>query len=262
MASLPLAHSRIEFALASTWGTRHLNLSRELYSILTLTAIYRPFAACCCIVPISVVIICATWSMSTGLAPRCVPLLDGCVSISGSVRSVPVIYLFRSVMLPMSVVLFVFWWLNGILLSQCLEARHTLRRWILCLSLTGTAFLPLYVVFLGTDGPVYDFLRRLGIYVFFGATGVAQLLTTFALRSLMQYDDQPLLTSQTTQLAFQLQWLIVLFMLLAGPLNLVLKQILQEPGYIENIIEWNFGLLMFCWYGLQSFTMPFRQRSA
>ena len=154
-------------------------------------------------------------------------------------------------MLPMSIVLFVFWWLNSARLSQYLSNRVMLQRWILWLSLTGTVFLPLYVVFLGTNGPVYEFLRRLGIYVFFGATGVAQLLTTFALLSVMRSNNKYIFSSSSSRIAIRLQFLIVLFMLLAGPLNLGLKQILEEYRSVENIIEWNFGLIMFCWYGLQ-----------
>lgn len=215
------------------------------------TSMLKPIAFLSGLVPIGIVIICATWSMQAGLAPACFPLTEGCVSISGSVRSVPVIYLFRAVMLPMSVVLFAFWWLNSIELSRYLTARTTLRRWILCLSLTGTAFLPLYVIFLGTDGPVYEFLRRLGIYVFFGATGIAQLLTTLALRSQIFTDNARLPFYDARHMALNIQFIFVVFMLLVGPLNLIQKQILEDHRSVENIIEWNFGLLMFGWYVLQ-----------
>ena len=55
-----------------------------------------------------------------------------------------------------------------------------LRRTVVALAPVGAAFLFPYVVFLGTDSPVYEFLRRIGIYVFFGATGIAQLIATLA----------------------------------------------------------------------------------
>lgn len=225
--------------------------------------LFQPLAILCGVAPIVIVIICATWSMQTGSAPACFPLTQGCVSISGSVRSEPVIYLFRTVMLPMSAVLFVFWWLNSVELSRCLVHRRTLRRWILCLSLVGTAFLPLYVIFLGTDGPVYEFLRRLGIYVFFGATGIAQLLTTLALRSRIQTDNPRSLFDSSAQIALNFQFFIVLFMLMVGPLNLIQKQIVEDYKSVENIIEWNFGLLMFCWYALQGlvFKQPLQRNS-
>ena len=44
----------------------------------------------------------------------------------------------------------------------------------------------------------------------------------------------------------------VLFMLIAGPLNLILKEMLDDSRRVENVIEWNFGLAMFCWYGLHA----------
>lgn len=216
-------------------------------------------AGLCCIVPIATVIVCATWSMQTGLAPHCFPLLDGCLSISAACRPVPVIYLFRAIMLPMSLVLVLFWLLNHASLKKLLPQRAILLRTVLVLSVSGSIFLSLYVIFLGTDGRIYEFLRRLGIYVFFGGTGIAQLLITFASRSLisMPFSGQ---AKKRVKVIWHLQLLIVLTMLLLGPVNLILKQLLDDSRAIENIIEWNFGLIMFCWYGFQA--LNFRQLAA
>jgi hypothetical protein len=190
--------------------------------------------------------------MQAGLVPVCIPLFEGCLSISAACRSEPVIYLFRSIMLPMSVLLVGFWWLNYRYLTQILPDRRLYRTVVLTLSVTGSVFLILYVIFLGTDGKVYEFLRRLGIYVFFGGTGVAQLLTTIVVRQQFPLKSAESRIDYRRLYALRIQTLIVLAMLIVGPVNLIFKQYVDNPRQFENIIEWNFGLIMFCWYGLQS----------
>ena len=206
----------------------------------------------CCLVPIGTVIICATWSMQSGLATVCFPLIDGCLSISAACRPKPVVYLFRTMMLPMSVLLIGFWIQNDYILKHSLPMQAVRRRWIFLLSVTGSLFLILYVLYLGTEGPMYAFLRRIGVYIFFGGTGVAQLLTTLHIRSIALSSNKAPQQTVATLISWKLQWVIVLFMLTAGPLNLLFKQVLQDATRIENVIEWNFGLAMFCWYGLHT----------
>jgi hypothetical protein len=206
----------------------------------------------CSLVPITTVIACASWSMQAGLAPACFPLLDGCLSISAACRPEPVIYLFRAVMLPMSLLLLWFWWLNNTLLARRSLKKQWQVRAVLVLSITGSSFLPLYVLFLGTEGPVYEFLRRLGIYVFFGATGMAQVLTTFYLRTTTSSVFHTHGSGKSLLLAWKLQTVIVMSMLLIGPLNLLLKEILVDSRRAENVIEWNFALAMFSWYGFHA----------
>ena len=186
--------------------------------------------------------------MQTQLVPACFPLLDGCLSISAACRSKPVIYLFRAIMFPMSLVLICFWWLNHRRLADFTHSSVVYRQTVLLLSITGSVFLALYVGFLGTDGIVYEFLRRLGIYVFFGATGIAQLMTTLAWRSAANSAK----AKRSVSLAWRIQCAIVMVLLCVGPLNLILKEVLINARQVENVIEWNFALAMFSWYGLQA----------
>ena len=222
---------------------RTIEHSRSLFTMIALL---------CWLIPIGTVIVCATWSMRAGLAPVCFPLLDGCLSISAACRSEPVVYLFRITMIPMSLVLIWFWILNNAVLRQCAFNQLILRRSVLALSISGSLFLVLYVLYLGTDGAVYELLRRIGIYVFFGGTGIAQLLTTIGMRSVVYTRTKNSRCAINGLAAWRIQVMIVIFMLVAGPLNLLLKELLADSYRIENIIEWNFGLAMFCWYGLQA----------
>lgn len=217
-------------------------------------------AQLCWLVPVGTVILCATWSMQYGLVPDCFPLLDGCLSISAACRPKPVVYLFRTVMLPMSVVLVLFWWLNNAVLARCSPERDVLRRTVLLLSITGSMFMVLYVLYLGTQGPVYEFLRRIGIYVFFGGTGIAQLLTTIGMRSVAGASAHVAVLRIPCKLVWKSQLVIVLLMLIVGPLNLLLKEIVVDSRKVENVIEWNFALAMFTWYGLQALVCQVRNK--
>ncbi len=212
----------------------------------------------CWLVPVGTVVVCTTWSMQSGLAPVCFPLLDGCLSISAACRPEPVVYLFRTAMLPMSIVMAWFWLLNNAVLTRCLPERDVLGRTVLLLSITGSVFLILYVFFLGTEGRFYEFLRRIGIYVFFGGTGIAQLLATIGMRSVLRSAGQETVLRKSRLLAWRLQLIVVLAMLIVGPLNLLLKEILVDSRTVENVIEWNFGLAMFCWFGLHALVVQAR----
>ena len=161
--------------------------------------------------------------MQAGLATACFPLTDGCLSISAACRPKPVIYLFRTMMLPMSGLLIWFWILNNTLLEHALPGQDTQRRWILSLATTGSLFLILYVLYLGTNGEMYAFLRRIGVYIFFGGTGIAQLLTTLHIRSIVLSNTTQNRRTVANLFSWKLQWLIVMFMLGAGPLNLVVQ---------------------------------------
>jgi len=156
--------------------------------------------------------------------------------ISAACRSVPVIYFFRTGMLPCSLLLVLYWLINDSYLSQLQLNLDHLRKVILICGISGALFLILYVIFLGVDGELYRFLRRFGIYVFFGGTALAQLLCVVARRKLAGEITPTVAT----------QGLIVATMLVFGPINLIQKALLEKElaDRIENVIEWNFGLLL------------------
>ncbi len=215
-------------------------------------ATWRPasVAFACCAVPIATVIACASWSMGAGMIEPCNPFVDGCTSISRAVRQLPVLYLFRAIMLPCSVLLALYWWQERERLATLAPSRPVLRELACALGLLGSALLIAYVVFLGTDGPVYEFLRRLGIYVFFGGTGIAQAIVTLGL------DRAPAGRAERRLRAMRL--VLVAAMLGLGPLNLVLKAELADPDAAENVIEWWFAVALFGWFGSMA---PTRRRT-
>lgn len=211
---------------------------------------YTVTAFACFAVPIMTVVICTTWSMKAGLIEPCMPFIDGCTSISRACRQRPVLYLFRTFMLPCSLLLFFFWWQEKSRLVEVVPEKKLLRRIAITLALIGAIFLVPYVVFLGTSGPVYEFLRRIGIYFFFAGTGIAQCIVTLGMETGVTHRDENRLRA--------IRRVLVIVMLALGPLNLILKAMLMDPDAAENVIEWWFALALFLWFGTMAVT---RQRA-
>ena len=113
----------------------------------------------------------------------------------------------------------------------------------------GALFLILYVTFLGTQGPVYDFLRRFGVYLYFLFTVIAQLiLAGKVLRVSSELRIPGIVRITKYQLA------IAVFPFALGILNLILKSVLDDSRSAENIIEWIFALLMHFYFMLSFFS--------
>jgi hypothetical protein len=113
--------------------------------------------------------------------PLCNPYWDGCTSISRAGRHGWANHLFRGALLPYTVPLAIYWWLN----QHWLRALgSTGSRAMLVSGWIGALFMILYVTFLGTEGATYQLMRRYGINVYFGGTFLAQVLLALWLRSL------------------------------------------------------------------------------
>ena len=205
------------------------------------------------LVPIVTVFTCYLIAIETAGLPACNPFLDGCTSVSATGRHPPASYLFRAAMLPQSILLSAYWlfnvlWLRALQRTAGLPAAG--GRTVGILGVTGSLFLILYVTFLGTEQPFYEFMRRYGVYMYFALNVFAQLVLAYKVLPLARrWPGTRFLALVRTQLV--LGW--VPFAL--GVLNLVLKAVLEDSGPAESRIEWSFAILMqayfvitwFCW---------------
>lgn len=187
----------------------------------------------------------AFWiGVANEVLPSCMPPIDGCVSISATGRRPPGSFLFRAVMLPQSMLLLIVWFYS-ILWLRSLEPR--LRRSadvaILVSGAVGSLALILYVTFLGTKEPFYEFMRRVGIYFAFLGGGVAQLLIAITLHRISSSSRlDRLLKIARIMLG------ICSIPLVLGVLNVILKSILDDAGHSENRIEWIVFVVMQCYF--------------
>ena len=203
--------------------------------------------------PIIAIHLCYLIAIQHSGLPACIPYLEGCVSVSATGRYEPAVYLFRGVMLPQTILLSAFWilsvaWLRSIESSLQLAPRRYLA--VQLFGIGGALFLILYVVFLGSAEPFYEFMRRFGVYLYFLFSVVAQLLLASRSLSLAK-----LVGNETLRGLSQAQLLLSVAPIALGLLNLLLKAILDDSDRAENRIEWVFALMMqlffllsyFCW---------------
>jgi len=164
--------------------------------------------------------------------PTCIPYLEGCTSISATGRYPPGNLLFRAVMLPQAVVLALTWHF-AVLWLRSIDPRSSAATRVMVFGLLGAVSLIIYVTFLGTKEPFYEFMRRFGIYLYFVGTVFAQLAFTLGLRN--------------SRWRKAMLWTVVLPFGL-GFANFVQKALLPEPDRLENTIEWIVSLLMQVWF--------------
>ena len=205
------------------------------------------------LVPIVTVFTCYSIAIETAGLPVCNPFLDGCTSVSATGRHPPASYLFKATMLPQSILLSAYWLFNVLWLRALQRAAGLPSdggRTVGILGVTGSLFLILYVTFLGTEQPFYEFMRRYGVYLYFALNVFAQLVLAYKLLPLARrWPGTRLLALVRAQLV--LGW--IPFAL--GVLNVILKAVLEDSGPAESRIEWIFAILMqayfvitwFCW---------------
>jgi hypothetical protein len=183
----------------------------------------------------------AAWLMSIaqGYVPDCNPYLDGCTSISRAARHGDANLLFQGLMLPCALLQFFHWYT----MRDWLYRHHATRRAgrsLFALGVVAGASLAVYVTFLGTEGPVYDWLRRYGVIFYFASTFVAQLALLHRLEQM-----KPLHADLRRAMGG-----IGVAMLVLGLWNVSLPLYADKDtkDRLENAIEWNFALLMSAWF--------------
>jgi hypothetical protein len=186
------------------------------------------------VVPIAGIAAAYWLNVEAGLLPACLPLLDGCTSISATGRMMPGSMAFRAVLLPQAALLAFLWWFSVRWLEQVSPESRAGTPILIC-GATGAIALVLYVTFLGTEQPFYEFMRRFGIYFYFLGTGLSQILLTLAL--------------SPSRLRATMLWVIGT-PLVMGLINLAQKLLLTDSNGIENSIEWASALLMQLWFVL------------
>jgi len=182
-------------------------------------------------------------AINAGVIPPCVPYIDGCVSISATGRYEPAVFLFKPAMTTEAALMAIYWlfgaaWLRA--LSRSAGKQPGAATTILpVIGIAGALALIVYVTFLGTQAPFYEFMRRVGIYFYFLFTVVAQIMLA---TKAFQLSRNLNLTSVTKISSLQL-WLAVSPVAL-GVLNIVLKSTLDNADTPENVIEWISALVM------------------
>ena len=175
-----------------------------------------------------------------GFIPWCIPYIDGCTTISKAARSGNSIFIFRATMIAYGVLLIWFWIYAKQWLNQLYGHTTNTARIILWLGIVGAIFLIVYIDFLGTTGEMNRFMRRYGIMIFYIFTPLAQLLMLK-----QHYNILPSLPEGTIKpRVLQYQLVTILLMLIIGIISIALDGTQSKTYESENIVEWNFSLLL------------------
>lgn len=176
------------------------------------------------------------------VADACIPLLQGCTSISRGVRNGDALFWFRGFMMPLSMLL-VFYWVLQFSWLETMVGRRRQHKVILALGIISALALVLYANFLGSDGDFYRFMRRFGVTFYFAFAALAQLLSLHSL-SAAKLEIPP-----KARICLRILWALVVAQWCIGLASLAVT-IVQPVNQFqaENIVEWNFALAMVCFY--------------
>jgi hypothetical protein len=178
-------------------------------------------------------------SASKGQIPVCLPLLEGCTSISAAGRQVPSIFVFRALMIPAAVMLGLYWALTlAWVRRQCSGQKRKPTTWIVAVGICGAFFLMMHAVFLGGEGESLSLLRRFSVALFFGLTLLAELMQVRWLLFMRRIDSvAPLWLPKA------LLWIGALTLVL-GVGSLAVSAAFHKNEY-NNIAAWNLMVLLY-----------------
>ena len=197
---------------------------------------------CIALVPLVGVHVAYLIAVDYGYLQSCIPYLEGCTSISGTGRYPPASFLFKAIEMAMAVALPVFWYFAVKWLRALDPDWHGHAVWSIFVSgAVGALALIVYVTFLGTQEPFYEFMRRFGIYFYFLGTVLAQLFLAVSFRGICKgLGDRALSRMGLIML------MLCLMPFVLGFVNLAQKALLPydiaDP--LENSIEWIASLMI------------------
>jgi hypothetical protein len=182
------------------------------------------------------------WALSTaqGLIPACNPFVDGCVSVSRAARHELPNHLFRALMLPAAALQAICWVLAARWLASLLPP-YRLLAWLAPLGVIASIALVLYGTFLGTEGPVYRWLRQYGTVVYFGGTCLCLLIAGGGIQRAVRAGGLVLARWAEHAMVALAGALVML-----GLVNALVAAFMGDElkGRMENVTEW-WGSLIF-----------------
>ena len=183
------------------------------------------------LVPVLTIFVSYLISASNGYVDWCMPIIEGCTSISKVGRYGLSFYLYKIFIIP-SLILMIYFWSKAYL--------NIYKNIVLIfLSIVACLFLIIYLIALGFDGQIYRFMREIGIFVFFVLMPICQSWLTIS-------------TSHNFLNKFFLYLIIFIFIGLACVYLSILS--LDNDNY-ENIIEWNFVFFIFLFFPVFYFSI-------
>ena len=182
-------------------------------------------------------------SVNEGFIETCFPYFEGCSSISKAGRKGLAAIFFKLTIIPVMTLLSVYWVITYNLIRNTYGINKIQGKIMLLSGIIGSFFGIIYTSFLGSEGDIYQLLRRFGIYFFFLGTYLGQLLETNLIVNI-----------EATKLSFypKTMRLITFFIGCIILISVPVYGFIDEDDWLENILEWNLTLLIFLYFILSS----------
>ena len=182
-------------------------------------------------------------SVNEGFVETCFPYFEGCTSISKTGRQGLSFIVFKLIILPVMTLLSIYWLLSYNIIKSMIEVHKLTLKIMITSGVIGSIFGIIYASFLGSEGNIYQLLRRFGIYFFFLGTYLSQVLEVYLLfRSKKNH------ISIYLKIMKFLSYLIGLVIVFSIPIY----GLIEEDDWLENVLEWNITLLIFIYFILVS----------
>lgn len=188
------------------------------------------------LVTINLCYVLAAWN---GHVSWCIPYRDGCTSISATGRNLPEAALFKGLMLPLAVLMLVYWsrafqWLD----QWCVKAKKRLIS-MRFLGILAALLLGAYTIILGLQGELFRNLRHTIVILSFSFTYLSQLLFIW----IWSENSQRHVLDPAGRVAGLLKLLCVLI-LVVGISSVAAGVFYSGYRNIEDAFEWNLALLL------------------
>ena len=187
------------------------------------------------VIPTLTVILSYLISLYLNLVPSCVPIIDGCTSISRTGRYFPVNIFFKTLMSISGITILLYWYknynfFNSLDKNKFIKISYTF-------GLISIFFLFLYLVFLGENN-YYKFFRKIGIFIYILFSIISELLL-----SIVYFINAKNEFFNTFFIKFKLS--LSILMIVTGILLfpfMIIK--IDNVANLRNVISWNFFLLI------------------
>ncbi|MFN3714084.1 MAG: hypothetical protein ACK4SX_10520 [Alcanivoracaceae bacterium] len=188
-------------------------------------------ALACALLPFLTIHIAFVVSVLEGHIIGCFPYWETCSSISRAGRHGSAYFIFKGGMIPTSVLMVMFWWLNRLWLRSLGISGASALPW---LGLISSLSLLCYTLALGHAGDLFNMIRRTGVVGWFGLTWIAQLQLGAVLRHHARWHRAG---ARLVQLS-----VVTLLIGLVSVLIGVLRP--ERHDELENAFEWSLALLL------------------
>ena len=197
-------------------------------------------------IPTFTVIFSYIFSSNLNLVPSCMPIIDGCTSISRTGRYYPVNYFFKSLIFISGIFIILYWYKNYFFFNK--HFKSNLNKIALLIGLLSITFLFLYIIFLG-ESNYYKFFRKIGIFIYILFAIISEFLLSIIYFKNRNYN---LFSNNFIKTKLYLSSILTILGILLFPF-MIMK--IDNVTNLRNAISWNYFLLIqisylstyFCW---------------